>query len=68
MKSEISPRVVGQSIGVLFLITIVSGVFAQGLVSERLINFTDATATAARDLFTRQSRFGIHTNHRCDGK
>src|SRR5512140_983452 len=50
MTSEISPRVLGRYIAVLFLITIVGGVFAQGFVSERLINFSDAAATAANVL------------------
>src|SRR5450759_283324 len=50
MTSEISPRAVGRYIGALFLILIVSGVFAQGFVSERLINFSDAAATAANVL------------------
>lgn len=50
MTSEISPRALGRSIGALFLILIVTGVFAQGFVSERLINFSDAAATAANVL------------------
>jgi hypothetical protein len=50
MTSEISPRAVGRYIGALFLITIVGGVFAQGFVAERLINFSDAAATAANVL------------------
>jgi uncharacterized protein DUF4386 len=41
-----SPRTIGRSLGLLFLLVIVCGVFAQGFVSERLINFGDATATA----------------------
>jgi hypothetical protein len=32
--------------GLLFLLTILTGIFAQGFVSERLINFSDAAATA----------------------
>src|SRR5258708_29224506 len=50
MTSEISPRVLGRSIGALFLLLIVSGVFAQGFIAERLINFSDAVATAANVL------------------
>jgi len=41
-----SPRTIGRSLGLLFLLVIVCGVFAQGFVSERLINFGDAAATA----------------------
>ncbi|HEX3144319.1 MAG TPA: DUF4386 domain-containing protein [Pyrinomonadaceae bacterium] len=41
-----SPRKIGRSLGLLFLLVIVCGVFAQGFVSERLINFGDAAATA----------------------
>src|SRR5438034_3630888 len=50
MTSEISPRVVGRYLGALFLLLILSGVFAQGFISERLINFSDAAATAANVL------------------
>ena len=50
MTSEISPRVVGRYLGALFLLLILAGVFAQGFVSERLINFGDAAATAANVL------------------
>jgi len=41
-----SPRTIGRTLGLLFLWVIVCGVFAQGFVSERLINFGDAPATA----------------------
>ncbi len=37
-------------VGVFFLLTILAGVFAQGFVSERLINFRDAASTAANIL------------------
>ena len=40
------PRRVARMIGLLFLITILCGVFAQGFVSERLIDFTDPATTA----------------------
>lgn len=50
MTSEISPRVLGRYIGAMFLLLIVSGVFAQGFVSDRIINFGDAAATAANVL------------------
>jgi hypothetical protein len=41
-----SPRRLARTIGALFLLTILAGIFAQGFVSERLINFGDAAATA----------------------
>jgi hypothetical protein len=41
-----SPRRLARSIGLLFLLTILTGIFAQGFVSERLIVFSDAAATA----------------------
>jgi hypothetical protein len=40
-------------IGLLFLLTILAGVFAQGFVSERLIVFSDAGATANNILMHR---------------
>jgi hypothetical protein len=47
MKTQITnPRLIGRSIGLLFLGTILGGVFAQGFVSERLIDFSNATNTA----------------------
>lgn len=50
MTSELSPRVVGRYIGVLSLLTILGGIFAQAMVSERLIDFSDAAATAGNVL------------------
>ena len=41
-----NPRRLARTIGALFLLTILAGIFAQGFVSERLINFSDAAATA----------------------
>ena len=40
------PKTVARALGLLFLFVIVCGVFAQGFVSNRLINFSDAAATA----------------------
>jgi hypothetical protein len=45
-----SPRRVARLTGLLFLFTILGGIFAQGFVSERLIDFTDAAATASNIL------------------
>ncbi len=41
-----SPRRLARTIGALFLLTILAGIFAQGFVSERLIHFGDAAKTA----------------------
>ena len=46
MNMQSSPRRLARVIGLLFLVTIVGGVFAQAFVSERLIVFSDAAATA----------------------
>ena len=40
------PRTVARTLGLLFLFVIICGVFAQGFVSNRLIDFSDAAATA----------------------
>src|SRR5215471_2124903 len=41
-----NPRRLGRILALFFLLTILSGVFAQGFVSNRLIDFNDAAATA----------------------
>jgi hypothetical protein len=41
-----SPRLLARLAGVFFLLTLVGGIIAQGFISERLINFDDASATA----------------------
>src|ERR1051325_9320196 len=46
MLTQFSPRRVARTIGILFLLTILGGVFAQGFVSDRLVVFSDAAATA----------------------
>jgi hypothetical protein len=45
-----SPRFLARMTGLFFLLTILTGIFAQGFVSERLIDFRDAAATAANIL------------------
>jgi hypothetical protein len=45
-----SPRTVARMAGGFFLLTILCGVFAQGFVSQKLINFSDAAATATNIL------------------
>jgi hypothetical protein len=46
MISKTSPRLVGRVMALLFLVTIITGVFAQGFVSNRLYVSNDAAATA----------------------
>jgi hypothetical protein len=50
MKVQTSPRAVGRVIGTLFLVLLLCGIFAQGFIFDRLINFADAEATAANVL------------------
>jgi hypothetical protein len=42
-----SPRRLARATGAFYLLALVGGVFAQGFVSERLVNFGDAAATAS---------------------
>ncbi len=44
------PSALARSAGFFFLLTILGGVFAEGFVSDRLIDFHDAAATAANIL------------------
>lgn len=53
-----SPRRLARSIGLLFLLTILAGVFAQGFVSERLIIFSDA-ATTANNILTHRGLYQL---------
>jgi len=50
MIVESSPRFVARMAGLFFLLTILAGIFAQGFVSERLVVFGDAVATATNIL------------------
>jgi len=56
---QMSPKRLARVTGVFYLITIVAAIIAQGLIAERLVNYTDASVTALNivahaDLF----RFG----------
>ncbi len=48
--TQSSPRFLARMTGLFFLLTILTGIFAQGFVSERLIDFSDAAATASNIL------------------
>jgi len=50
MNGETSPRTIARLTAIFYLITIMGGGFAQGLVSDKLVNFKDAGTTAANIL------------------
>jgi hypothetical protein len=56
--AEMSPRVKARIAGVFYLLNILTGVFAQGFVSERLVASGDAAATAA-NILTHESLFRL---------
>jgi hypothetical protein len=56
--AETSPRVKARITGLFYLLNILAGVFAQGFVSERLVAFGDAAATAT-NILTHESLFRL---------
>src|SRR5438045_8223501 len=53
-----SPRLYARIIGVLYLLTMLTGIFAQGFVSNRLVVFGDASTTAT-NILTHKSLFQL---------
>ena len=56
--TKTSPRFLARMAGLFFLLTILGGIFAQGFVSERLIDFTNAAATAT-NILTHKGMFQL---------
>lgn len=56
--AETSPRSKARLTGVFYLLTIITGIFAQGFVSGRLINSGDAAITAT-NILTHESLFRL---------
>jgi hypothetical protein len=56
--AQTSPRVLARMTGLFFLLTIITGIFAQGFVSERLIISGDA-ATTAVNILTHRSLYTL---------
>jgi hypothetical protein len=48
--TKASPRFLARTTGLFFLLTILTGIFAQGFVSEKLVVLNDAAATATNIL------------------
>ena len=55
---EASPRRTARIIGVLYVLGVLTGIFAQGFVSERLIVSGDAAATAT-NILTHRSLYEL---------
>ena len=55
---EMSPRTKARLTGVFYLLTIVTGILAQGFISERLVGSGDA-ATTATNILTHQSLYRL---------
>ena len=56
--SQTSPRLLGRIIALLILLVIVTGIFAQGFISDRLIISGDAAATA-RNILANQGLYRL---------
>src|SRR5213082_4151726 len=56
--AEASPRRKARITGVLYLLTMLTGIFAQGFVSNRLVAFGDASTTAT-NILTHKSLFQL---------
>jgi Domain of unknown function (DUF4386) len=55
---QTSPRFLARITGVFFLLTIIAGIIAQGLISERIIVFSDAAATVT-NISTQRNLFEL---------
>lgn len=53
-----NPRTLARLAGLFFLLTILGGIVAQAFISQRLINFTDAAATA-NNILSNKSLFTL---------
>lgn len=56
--SEASPKFKARIVGILFLLTILTGIFAQGFISEKLVNLNNAAATA-NNILNNESLFRL---------
>lgn len=58
MFTQTSPRTLARLAGLFFLLTILGGIVAQAFISQRLIDFTDAAATA-NNILSNKSLFTL---------